>query len=87
MKRIRERFTKWYIKRGYKFGYGACKVYTDGVLVTPMEMPKSYFICSWYVKPLLIFFSPSVYFREAIGRVFVENFKRGLEEALKERGD
>ena len=48
---MRKRFTKWYFKRGYRFGY---KV-DNGVAVWD---------CPWWVKPLLIFFSPSVYFYE-----------------------
>lgn len=81
LKRIRERFTMWYVKKGYKFGYRPCKVYADGILTTPLEIPETYFICPWYVKPLLIFFSPSVYMKDAMGKAIVEAFRKGLEEA------
>lgn len=63
---MRKRFTKWYFKRGYRFGY---KVNT-GVAVWD---------CPWWVKPLLIFFSPSVYFYELGDCV-----SKGINEGLKQ---
>ena len=45
---IKKRFTKWYVNNGYKFGYDSSSV--------------AVWRCPWWVKPLLIFFSPSVYF-------------------------
>lgn len=45
--KLKVKFTKWYIKKGYKFGYDKNR--------------EAYWICPWYVRPLLIFFSPSIY--------------------------
>lgn len=55
MNALRKLFTKWYIKRGYTFGYD----WTSDDTYTMVA--KEYFICPWWVKPLLVFFSPSVY--------------------------
>ena len=79
--KLHKAFTKWYIKRGYTFGYDftGVPVYTDGILTTPCGVPKSMFNCPWWVKPLLIFFSPSTYCSETWGKSFIEGFKQGLE--------
>ena len=76
--KLREKFTKWYIKRGYTFGYSGVPVYTDGLLVTPLEMPEAIWKCPWWVKPLLIFFSPSIYYRDTWGRLIYEGLMEGL---------
>lgn len=89
MKTLSRLFTLWYIKRGYTFGYDFTDtfVYTDGVLKSPLGLPKSVFRCPFWVKPLLIFFSPSVYYAETIGRVVSEGFENGLrsEETLDQQ--
>ena len=45
MKTLSRLFTLWYIKRGYTFGYDFTEtfVYTDGVLKSPLGLPKSVF--------------------------------------------
>lgn len=80
MKTISRIFTIWYIKQGYTFGYDftSTPVYTDGIFKTPSELPKTIFGCPFWVKPLLIFFSPSVYCAETIGRALSEGFEIGL---------
>lgn len=52
---INKRFTRWYIKKGYTFGY---KFVETGKYELGME---SYFKCPIWVRPLCIFFSPSIY--------------------------
>lgn len=71
MNLIRKRFTKWYIKRGYTFEYNWVlnNNYTSSA--------EEYFVCPLWVKPLLIFFSPSVYCAEVIKPNFIK--------ALRER--
>lgn len=64
MKKLNRKFTTWYVKRGYVFGY-------TGII-------EPFFICPWYVRPLLIFFSPSVYFQQAYGTKIVEWFEEGI---------
>lgn len=61
MKNLNRRFTKWYVKRGYVFGY-------TGII-------EPFYICPWYVRPLLIFFSPSVYFKETYSGMVFESEK------------
>lgn len=58
MLKFRRRFTYWYIKKGYIFGYD--------------EQMNAVWKCPWWVRPLLIFFSPSVYFRRKWGELFQE---------------
>ena len=55
MNRIKRAFTKWYIKRGYTFYYDFVQFNEE---VTGM---RARYNCPLWVKPLLIFFSPSVY--------------------------
>ena len=64
MKNLNRKFTEWYVKRGYEFYY------------VGME---SRFRCPWYIKPLLILFSPSVYFQKAWGEKIVEWFEEGIK--------
>ena len=80
IEKIRERFTKWYIKHGYTFGYDFTDVpmYDDGVLRIPLYPPEGVFNCPFWIKPLLIFFSPSVYFHEVYVRVMCEEFWKGF---------
>ena len=66
MRYLRRRFTYWYIKRGYIFGYD--------------DHMNTIWKCPWWVKPLLIFFSPSVYFRRKYGELFCESFEKGLSD-------
>lgn len=57
MNKLRRKFTEWYVQRGYTFIYirkGDCLMDLDGI-----------WVCPFWVKPLLVLFSPSVYFRSA----------------------
>lgn len=80
MNKLKSRFTKWYIKRGYTFGYNFANtaIYSDGFLSTPWGMPKAIFTCPWWVKPLLVFFSPSVYSAETFGKVIAKALEEGI---------
>ena len=74
MNKLKERFTKWYVNKGYLFGYD----FTDN----PTE---SSFICPVWVRPFLIFFSPSVYLNETYNKIFLDGLREGFkagEEAL-----
>lgn len=88
MRKIRRAFTIWYIKRGYTFGYDftGVPVYDDGFMRTPMGIPRAAWTCPMWVRPLLIFFSPSVYGMETYGKAITEGFERGLRSAVK-KGD
>ena len=69
---IKKRFTKWYVKKGYKFGYDSLNV--------------AVWNCPWWVKPLLIFFSPSVYFM-SFGNMFIDGFLDGLKNEMEANED
>lgn len=78
---IKRRFTKWYVKKGYQFGYDftGVPVYGDGFMKTPAGIPKSVWNCPWWVKPFLILFSPSVYAAEDWGEQIAEAFMEGMQ--------
>lgn len=67
---INRKFTYWYIKKGYIFSYTS-------------ETLEPHWECPWWVRPLLIFFSPSIYFMRKYGELFCESFRKGLREATK----
>ena len=67
---IRKRFTIWYVQRGYTFDPRPNKGCTDSV-----------FECPFWVKPLLIFFSPSVYTHIVYGNFIYKNLVGGLIKA------
>lgn len=74
MNKLKKRFTKWYIDKGYLFGYD----FTDN----PTE---SSFVCPIWVRPFLIFFSPSVYLNETYGKIVRDGMRDGIkagEEAV-----
>lgn len=73
-------FTRWYVKRGYKYGYDfkASYVHTDGIFSTPLKMPKAVWTCPWWVRPLLIFFSPSVYYTTAYSKWLIDGLLAGV---------
>lgn len=73
---LKRRFTLWYIRRGYTFGYDYTPTAPDDDRVI---IPKAVWECPWWVKPLLIFFSPSVYANE----VWMKHFGESLIKALK----
>lgn len=59
-------FTIWYVKKGYKF------TYMDG---------RSRWICPLWVRPLLILFSPSVYYYV---NAVADSFSDGLKQAFRD---
>ena len=69
---IKKRFTRWYIKRGYTFGY---KFVKTGRYELGME---SYFKCPWWVRPLCAFFSPSIYVHDVTFKIAKERLHREL---------
>lgn len=70
MKNLKARFTRWYVRRGYKFGY--------------RKDLTAYYVCPVWVKPLLPFlFSPGVYAIEAWGKTFVKGFEKSMKEATE----
>lgn len=70
MNDLRERFTKWYYRKGYRV------VYNDpGPGFKGIEL---IFYCPWWVRPLVrILWTPSVYFRE-VGIDYAEGFLKGF---------
>jgi hypothetical protein len=73
MYNFRQRFTKWYYRKGYRMEYKPCS-YGDGVA-------ELIFLCPWWVRPLVwLFFSPCVYYRE-MGYNFGQAFTDGLTSA------
>lgn len=85
MQRLKEKFTKWYIRKGYRFYYERCTLDISKerphIVVTglPVGDAKASFICPWWVRPLLIFFSPSVYYVEYYGKQIMQAFIDGLK--------
>lgn len=73
--KLRVKFTKWYVKKGYTFSYAFAK---------PGEEPKVFYKCPIWVKPLLIFFSPSIYTREKNGGMIAAALAEGLENGLRQ---
>ncbi len=71
MTSLRKKFTKWYVKKGYTFGY-------DGYLPS-----SAVWICPWYIKPLLFLFSPSVYYIEITTNHFYNGFMEGLQSSIE----
>ena len=86
---IKRRFTKWYVKKGYKFGYDFhnCEMIGGDDVFPPMPVtqPKAVWLCPWWVKPLLIFFSPSVYTMETLRRQFYDGFMEGVKKGMEAR--
>ncbi len=83
--KLRKRFTLWYVKRGYTFGYKPVPMFTDAdhIFATPAELPDTYFICPFWVKPFLVLFSPSIYFMETMGKLLAEAFRQGVEQGSR----
>ena len=74
MNKIKKHFTKWYVNKGYLFEYD--------FTVNPTE---SSFVCPIWVRPFLIFFSPSVYLNETYGKIVHDGIREGIkagEEAI-----
>ena len=86
MHKIRKAFTLWYIKRGYTFGYDISTTFVyrdDDPVAIPERIPNAIWDCPWWVRPLLIFFSPSVYQTETVGKALAEGFAAGLAKGMK----
>ena len=67
---IKKRFTCWYVRQGYKFGY--------------RDITIPYFICPIWVRPLLPFlFSPSIYCMESNNKNWLW-IKEGMQKIIKE---
>ena len=70
MGNFRERFTKWYYRKGYRMKYKPCDY---GSCVAELI-----FFCPWWVRPLVEWlFSPCVYYRESgydLANGFLEGF-------------
>ena len=83
---IKKRFTKWYVKNGYKFGYDFTDVpvYDDGFMKTPAGVPKAVWHCPWFVKPFLFLFSPSVYAIYAWEKQISDGFVAGMKVEMEE---
>lgn len=82
-------FTRWYVKRGYTFTYDfeECSIHSDGIFNTPLGIPKAVWTCPWWVKPFLIFFSPSVYCMEKFTKIVISGFEDGLMFGKEEKKD
>lgn len=63
--KLKNRFTKWYVEHGYQFKYD---MKTDSV--------KAMCECPIWVKPLLIFFSPSVYMIQITEKNIAKNLSK-----------
>ena len=87
MKNARIKFTKWYFRKGYTFGYDFNGIETIGgddiFPAMPKSMPRAVWNCPWYIKPFLFLFSPSIYDIEKITKTFVNGFLKGLNESIE----
>ena len=54
---LRGKFTRWYVRRGYTYR---------------AEEGEGVWDCPWWVRPLLRFFSPSVYFVATLGKALAD---------------
>ena len=79
--RIRKAFTKWYIKRGWTSGYHFIYDEESEHPTHPVDA-EIYFTCPWWARPLLIFFSPSVYTFETTGRALLDGFMEGMKSSI-----
>ncbi len=84
--KLKKRFTKWYVKKGYTFGYdfSECEMVGGDDIFPPMPKtaPAAVWNCPWWVKPFLFLFSPSVYAVEAWGKQFIDGFMAGLQMGM-----
>lgn len=87
MRKLREKFTKWYFRKGYTFGYDFNGIETIGgddvFPAMPKSMPRAIWNCPWYIKPFLFLFSPSVYQMEWSNEYIVKGFMEGLTKGIE----
>lgn len=70
MNNLRQRFTKWYYRKGHRMTYKPCD-YADGVA-------ELVFHCPLWIRPLVhLLFSPCTYYRE-VGNEFAESFNESI---------
>ena len=79
MERLKRKFTNWYIKKGYLFGYDYSQCEDiDGI---PFGDLKTYVRCPIWVRWLAVYlFSPSMYMYEKVNllsQAFCEGFESG----------
>lgn len=67
--RVREKFTRWYFKRGYTLDLGVDRIYYG---------------CPWWVKPFVSLISPSLYNILFINNIVAEGFEEGLRRGRLE---
>ena len=81
--RVRTRFTKWYVKKGYTFDYdfSDTPIIGDDIFRTPCGVPRAIWKCPLWVRPFLFLFSPSTYSVEAWGKAIVEGMIAGMKNA------
>lgn len=88
MRYLRRIFTKWYIKKGYTFGYNYSSVeFIGGDEIfppMPIKLPECYYNCPRYIYPLLFLFSPSIYYIETVGKAIADGFIKGLNSETEE---
>lgn len=74
MNNLRERFTKWYYRKGYR-----AKFNDSGPGFGYIEL---IFYCPWWVRPFVWFlWTPSIYYEE-LGRDFAEGFIAGFSKKI-----
>lgn len=71
MERLKVRFTRWYLRRGYRFREAS-----------PDGCEKAVWTCPLWVFPLLVFFSPSTYRRLEVSRLLSAGWE-GLKKRLE----
>lgn len=79
---IRRAFTKWYADRGYTFRYEIPPLGNPAATGKFSIDTCAVWDCPWWVRPLLIFFSPSVYVAYKIANEAVGAFEQGLREGM-----
>lgn len=66
---LKIRFTKWYVAKGYRYGFQF-----------DLFHMRSIYTCPLWVRPLLVFFSPSVYMRELVCKAIVKGLVADIQE-------
>lgn len=63
--------------------FDICKRFTLWYIRKGYSFVYTYFDCPWWLRPLLIFFSPDIYFAE-VGRKAEDSLKRTAEDPMSE---